>query len=142
MPYVNRYIPTEEISLFEKIKKVVTELPDLDLGTNDKGESVVLSCHILGRALAKVFNIQYRDGYFYPNYCHTWLLTPTKHIIDPYPVAIIDGPILIDGQAFSPSRLIYIAKSAKSISRGSFSSLWFRRAVRKTIQEINKIIII
>lgn len=106
---------------------------------NDKQETIVLSCHILGRALAKVFSLQYRDGYFYPNYCHTWLLTPTGHIIDPYPVAILGGPILIDGLNFSPSHRLYIPKSSKYISRKSFSSLWFRKAVRKIIREIKKI---
>ncbi len=109
-PYVLSQIPSDEVDLFQKIKLAVNELPDIDLGLDDDGKEIILSCHILARAVAKVFGLKPVDGHFYPNFQHTWLLTPHRHIIDVYPVAILGGPILIDGQLSSPASWIYKKK--------------------------------
>ena len=61
--------------MFEKIRNSVINLPDIDLGVDEKEKKIILSCHILGRAIAKIFRSNYVYGYFYPNFQHTWLLT-------------------------------------------------------------------
>lgn len=76
-PYVSKFIPQENLELFEKIKMAVTAMPDIDLGKDEEGEEIILSCHILARAIAKLFSLKFVDGYFHPNYNHSWLLTPT-----------------------------------------------------------------
>jgi hypothetical protein len=131
-PYALKYVSEEDISVFEEIRKAILGLPDIDLGVDEKGEKVILSCHILARAIAKVFSLKYVDGYFIPNFSHSWVLSPNGHLIDIYPVAVLGGPILMveDGGA-SPIRWHYKKASAKKVSRGLFSKPSFRRSVRK-----------
>lgn len=130
-PYAQRFVSSEEVALFEKIKDVVTRLPDIDLGENEDKEPIILSCHILARAVAKIFNLKVVDGYFAKYYDHSWLTGPGGHIIDTYPVATLGGPILMDNQRFSPAKTLYQKTSAKRISRGRFSKNSFRRSVRR-----------
>lgn len=132
-PYAIRDVIPEEIELFEKIRNAVINLPDIDLGVDKKGEKIILSCHILGRAIAKIFGLKYVDGYFYPSFQHTWLLTSQGNIIDVYPVAIFGGPLLIVNKEMSPAFWLYKRRSARKISHGQFSQLSFRRSVRKII---------
>ncbi len=140
-PHVTGYIPREERDLFERIVHIVRELPDIDLGTDEKGRAVPMSCHIITRALGQVFFLQYKDGYFCDRYCHTWLLTPAGHIIDPYPVATLGGPILMEAlQVLSPAHRLYKTKNGRDISRGVFSTPWFRRSVERTVRAIRLIL--
>lgn len=139
-PYVARYLTPEDLRLFEKIRQLVQELPDnLDLGIDDGGRQVVLSCHVLVRALANVLGLQYVDGYFSSRYDHSWLLTPSGHIIDPYPVAIWGGPFMIDGGSASPARVLYRRTSARRISNQRFARPWFRRAVRRATAALRRL---
>jgi len=129
--YVLKYISKEEVELFEKIRKAVTVMPDIDLGKDEEGEEIILSCHILARAVARVFLLRFVDGYFYPNYNHTWLVTAAENIIDVYPVAIFGGPILISGAFSSLARWLY---KKDNISNGLFSKPSFRRSVKAVIK--------
>jgi len=134
-PCAMKYIPEEDIIVFEKIKNVISKLPDIDLGINEEGEKIVLSCHILARAVAKVFSLRCVDGYFLPNFCHSWVLSPNGHLIDIYPVGVIGGPIMMvkgDNPLLinSPARWHYKKVSTREISNGLFSKLSFRRSVR------------
>ena len=139
-PYVARYLTAQDIEIFQKIRRLVEALPDnIDLGNDDRGEKIILSCYILVRALAKLFTLRYRDGYLHPNYRHSWLLTLDGQIIDPYPVAIWGGPLMIDGSISSPARWLYLPKSSRIVSSGSFSRPWFQRAVRLITQALRKI---
>lgn len=142
-PYVARYLTAGDIEVFQRVKRLVEALPDdLDLGSNDHGEKVVLSCHILVRALAKVLGLKYADGYFYPNYRHSWLLTSGGQIIDAYPVAVWGGPFMMDGGAFSPALHLYkrwARKRAAHVSDHTFSRPWFRRAVRRVSIALERI---
>lgn len=131
-PYVLSKLSKEEIELFEKIRRAVNDLPDVDLGKNEDGENLILSCHILARAIAKVFHLQYVDGHFYPYYQHTWLLTPTGNIIDVYPVAVLGGPILMDRLV---ARHFY---KKRSLLNDDARKLSFRRAVRRITEELKK----
>lgn len=121
------------MELFHRIAKAVRNLPDdIDDGMLDlPNQRVILSCHILVRAVAKVYNLRYQDG-FSPTtgFEHSWLLTLTENIIDVYPVGVMGGPIMIDSRV---GRLTYLPKSTVSISCGRFSQYWFRRAVKKVV---------
>lgn len=98
---------------------------------------MVLSCHILVRAAAKVYNLKYQDGFFPAiGFEHSWLLTPTGNVIDVYPVGIVGGPIMIDPTV---GHLIYLPKSIRSISCGRFSQPWFRKAVTKVTAMLREI---
>lgn len=144
-PYAIKYVQEEDISVFEKIKNAVLRLPDIDLGVDEKGNEIILSCHILARAVAKVFSLKYVDGYFIPFFSHSWVLSPNNHLIDVYPVAMLGGPILMvsegDGQYITPIKWHYKKASAKKISHGLFSKPSFCRSVRRIEVSLRKIII-
>ncbi|TSC61490.1 MAG: hypothetical protein G01um101448_879 [Parcubacteria group bacterium Gr01-1014_48] len=130
-PYVTQLIAREDIALFEKIRSAVQAFPDIDLGNDENGDHIMLSCHILARAIAHIFSLTCRDGYYYPNYQHSWVETMYGNIIDVYPVGVIGGPILVhEDPICSPSRNLYIRKATKHISQGRFSKASFRRSVR------------
>lgn len=107
-PYVvtEGMIPEEDIELFRKIRLKVENLPDLDLGIDENGEKIILSCHILARAISNVFRIRCLDGYFC-NCRHSWLITPNNNIIDVYPVYVVGGPIIYSNNHLSPARGLY-----------------------------------
>ncbi len=134
--YVVSQISDDDVKLFQRIQRVIDEFSDIRFGKDENGEEIVLSCHILARAVGKVFGLKCIDGYFYPNFEHTWLLTPDGNIIDVYPVAVLGGPILMDGQHCSPARWLY---KKKRLALRNSKNLSFRRAVRIAIAAINKI---
>ncbi|MDD5098217.1 MAG: hypothetical protein PHD31_00620 [Candidatus Pacebacteria bacterium] len=110
--------------LFKTIKNVVEKI-EIDLGTE------LLSCHVLARAITKIIpTLKCEDGYYYPNYCHSWLKTPSGHLIDVYPVASIGGPILIVNHNGSPIHFLYIKRPTKEIVDISKNS--FKISVKKT----------
>lgn len=130
-PYVLSVLPEEDVKLFKEIQKIIERFPDIDLGKDEAGEEVVLSCHILARAVGKVFSLRYVDGLFYPNYQHTWLLTANGNILDVYPVGMLGGPIILvdaDPYGYSPARWLY---KKKRVLRGRAQKPSFKRAVRK-----------
>lgn len=94
-PYVLSQIPEGELVLFKKVCHTVDLFPDNVLLTDQHGKKMVLSCHILARAVGKAFRLECQDGYFHPFYEHSWLVTSTGNVIDVYPVGILGGPILV-----------------------------------------------
>ena len=136
IPFVIKYIKIEDQELFEKIKNAINNLPEIDLGKDEDGEKVILSCHILARAIAKAFSLKYQDGYLYPNYQHSWIITKHGNLIDVYPVAILGGPILISGTKNSPIHWHYIKSSTRDISQGKFNKPSFKRSVKIITKEI------
>ena len=139
-PWVSKLIPRKDIVLFEKIKEIVNNFPDIDYGVDKNGKKIVLSCHMLARAIAITFSLECRDGYFYPNYQHSWLKTAKKNIIDVYPVGIISGPILISGDDCSPARWLYKEKQGDFIDEiiNRIGIECFEKAVDKIIKRIEK----
>lgn len=143
-PYIARCISFQNKELFVKIQFIVRHLPDLDLGIDEKGREVLLSCHMIARAIGKVLGLQYVDGVFCQNYAHSWLLSPDqKCIIDCYPVGMLGGPLLINAQGLwyqaSPGRKLY--RPSKKIGKNIlFGSTAFRRSVRRLEREIKQII--
>ncbi len=136
MPYAQQFIPREELELFTQIKRVIEHLEIPDLGFNENGDPIALSCHVLARATAQVFPVRVRDGYFAGHYNHSRVETLCGHLIDVYPIAMISGPIMFDGHTASPSRVIYTPLSAKKLSRGRFGKNSFRRAVRRVARAL------
>jgi hypothetical protein len=138
-PYCRRFITDEEIAIFHEIKDAVETLPDINLGKNENGKAIILSCHILARAVSKVFAVPYNDGYFHPNFEHSWIVIPGGHIVDLYPVSIYGGPILMTGGKYSIAANYYVKRSSKWIGQGRFSKSSFRRSVRLITKALQKI---
>ncbi|MFC1756751.1 hypothetical protein ACFLZC_01150 [Patescibacteria group bacterium] len=138
-PYAMECVSEEDVVVFEKIRNAIWELPDIDLGVDEKGNKIILSCHILARAVAKVFSLKYVDGYFLPNFSHSWVLSPNNHLIDVYPVAVLGGPILmVEDYGASPIKWHYKKISTRKISSGLFSKPSFRRSVRRVENILRK----
>lgn len=137
-PVVRRYVSDHEAALFERIKRSVDLMPDLDLGLDEKQRPIVLSCHMLARATASVFALQYADGYFLPHFEHSWVFTPSGHVIDVYPIAMLGGPVLIDGAI---AKKWYRKEHPKKLwgRKLSFRQASFRRCVRKLTKSIKQI---
>ena len=142
-PYVSRFVSEDNLKLFYAIKKVINDLPDVDLGSDNSGKSIVLSCHMLARAVAKVWNLQYEDGLF-SGFSHSWVKTPDeKFVIDCYPVGIIGGPILVDASNFlSPANFLYNPTSSEKVTKDlDFESVEFKKSVlmlEKIIGDISR----
>ncbi|MEY4744457.1 MAG: hypothetical protein RL272_402 [Candidatus Parcubacteria bacterium] len=107
-PIVLRDIPPDDLALFRNIRRVVRRLPDVDLGIDGQGRRVPVSCHMLCRALAAHFPVPCRDGYFGEGAAtHSWLATGAGSIIDPYPWAMVGGPVMVYALGMSPWRALY-----------------------------------
>ena len=137
-PYATRYISEDDLILFAKIRNTVERMGDPELGLDENDKPVVLSCHILARAIARIFPVRVRDGHFASIYAHSWVETTNGHLIDLYPVAVIGGPIMFEGSAASPQRRIYTRSSAKKLSHGRFSKNSFRRAVGRVTRSLRQ----
>jgi hypothetical protein len=111
-------------------------MPDLELGVDEDGDLITLSCHMLARAVAKIFPVKVRDGYFAGRFSHSWVETEHGSVIDVYPVAVIGGPFMFEGSSCSPQRIIYMRASARKLSLGRFGKNSFRRSVRRIIKTL------
>lgn len=153
--FVENDFTVEELDIFYRIRQAVLQLPDdIDqgkLGKNETGEPVILSCHILARAVANVYGLECQDGFFSKEGCysHSWLITSSGNIIDVYPVGILGGPILVESLV---AGRLYI--DPKSIKRNPkyfkglpvfndpdkiFSEPWFCEAVEIVAQMLREI---
>ncbi len=99
---MERLVSERHMKLFRAIRHAVENLPELRLRAKN-GKQVVLSCHMLARALAAIFpeDVILEDGWFLkPGMRHSWLrvLWDKGIIIDPYPVALLGGPIMVDAK--------------------------------------------
>ncbi len=107
-PYVMREVSKGDLALYKRIRRTVQRLPDLDLGRDGRGRPVPISCHMVCRALAAHFPVSCRDGYFGEGAAtHSWLLTGARLIIDPYPWAMVGGPVMVYAEGLSPWRALY-----------------------------------
>jgi len=138
-PYARRFVSDEEFELFLKIRELVTKLPDLDLGLDHSGHKIDLSCHMLVRAVATIFSLEFVVGYFTVGYQHSWVLTPNGNVIDVYPVATLGGPILMEANGFSPARNCYLKMNGKRDYKVPSEEPWFKASVEKIKQEMLKI---
>lgn len=144
-PYVLSKFSSKEVETFWRVWASIQVLDNLDLGVDDDGEAVVLSCHILARATANVFpTLRCADGTYEVVYNHSWVVTEEGHIIDPYPVGMIGGPfpVMGDGNWPSPAAHLYRELCGKESHRrygDLFKKKWFRRAVGITTKALRRV---
>lgn len=93
-PYVLSLLPRADVVLFERIRLVVLAANDIDLGLDEGGRRIQLSCHMLARDVGQVFDLEFVDGFFAKGYQHSWVNTRSGNIIDAYPVGVLGGPLL------------------------------------------------
>ena len=127
-PRVLFRLPQDDVDIFFKIRKVVENFPDRGFASGKMGEPMPLSCHLLARAIGKIFGLKYVDGHSFPGYQHTWLVTSSGNIIDVYPVATLGGPIILDGNCVRQVKNFY---KKKRLSIGA-SNYYFRLALSQT----------
>lgn len=141
-PYATRYFLTTEIQLWENIRKAIDNLPEIDLGKDNKGDTILLSCHMLARAVSAVYGLEFRDGYFgSPGFSHSWIVTEKKNIIDVYPVGMLGGVLLIDEFVASMVKLYRTFTPKQTAHRYStiFESEWFKNSVKKVTKELRRV---
>ncbi len=137
-PYAMALIHGEDILLWRKVRWLVENLPDINFGEKTSGETIVLSCHMLARAIGEIFNLHVVDSCIVHGHEHSWLITQHGNILDVYPIATIGGPIIIDGSSFF-ARSIY--NGQKKIEEWSelFEEEWFKRSVQEIERELRKL---
>ncbi len=107
-PYACKLVNQEDQKLFANIQKVIWEMPEVNLGLDARNIPVLVSCHMLARAIARFFPVTVHDGHFvYGPYRHSWVTTKTA-LIDVYPIAMIGGPILLDKTTSNPLLRQYV----------------------------------
>jgi hypothetical protein len=114
--YAEGSIAKADQELFKRIEKSIHSLSNnLDLGKDEIGSRIELSCHILARAVALIFSLRYVDGKHLDLIEHSWVETSSGNIIDVYPVGALGGPQLIDASStFIFKKREYIALSKKN----------------------------
>lgn len=141
-PHAMKSIHREDILLWKKIRWLVENLPDIDLGEKPDGEGIVLSCHMLARAVGRLFNLCVADGCVLPlhehMYEHSWLITDHGNIIDLYPIATIGGPIIIDGGSYF-ARNIYDKNEKVEEWSELFEEEWFENSVQEIERALEKL---
>lgn len=103
-------VTQEELVQLQLTRLLVERLPS---------QPFEVSCHALARVLAKVIpNVYWTDGYFGGGrgWPHSWLCTSNHNILDPYPWAMVGGPVLICCQYFSPWPHLYRAQALSGLA--------------------------
>lgn len=139
-PLALELVPPADVELLERIRAVVQAMPDVDLGSKEDGEKILLSCHMVARALAEYFPVSCVDGEFVCGFMHSWLLTPEGNVIDPYPILVLGGPYLMAGHLCvmkTPAQLVYKAFGPRD---GLFRQEWFKRSLARVAQAVGETI--
>ncbi len=130
-PYAAQHIAQVDQTLFNGIRRAIEGMPDPELGCDEKGDPVVLSCHMLTRAVGTIFRgLKVCDGRYVSSFQHSWLETTRGNIMDVYPVATIGGPLLLDGDPLAPARRIYKECILDSIQDEVFKKPWFLNSLQ------------
>ena len=127
-PYMVSMIPEQDLFLFQEIERVVQKMPDVDLGKDEEGMRILVSCHMVVRAITRLFpEVARKDGYFTKNakkgIRHSWLVIKRNPnlLIDPYPVALVGGPIMVHCGFFTvPWDSLYIAARLSDLGGSQF----------------------
>ena len=141
-PYVLKDVEKEDLAVFKQIRSVVEAIPEIDLAgpeENKHGGKILVSCHMLGRALAHFFPVTCKDGYYFSRgWKHSWLETKNGHIIDHYPWGIIGGPILIGNHFNIPGFHLYHEARVSEVEEAEFLSHTAKvtKVVGETIKEL------
>ena len=106
-PHAAEIAPPEDLSIFYRIKRIVQELPDLKFADAAGHSDIPLFCHLLCRGLSEFFPVKVQAGWLMEAWEHSWLLTRNGLVIDPYPVAAIGGPLMLDTRYITPWTEMY-----------------------------------
>ena len=133
-------VPQEYALLFQEIERVVKQMPEVDLGADEQGKKILVSCHMVARALTHIFpGVKWEDGYFVRRgQRHSWLRVEGDRtlIIDPYPIAVLGGPIMVYvGFLTTPWDKLYIKAKLSSLGGAAF-----RRHVDVVIQAMKSVL--
>lgn len=131
-PYVAKYIKPDDMALLNRIETAVQTMPDINLGDDKDGKPIILSCHMLTKALGRIFpSLKEKTGFYRKIYQHSWLITSNGNLIDVYPIATIGGPIMLAAKPASPQINDYISDPNNIQFKGIFSQPHFNRSVRR-----------
>ncbi len=120
-PYVYPFLPKEDLELFNKIERIIQEMPDIDLGKDENGDDVLVSCHMIAKVLATIFHVRYKEGFFVDKgHTHSWLVTKSGNIIDAYPWAMLGGPIIMKKGFMIPWLQLYREAPLPRIHNATF----------------------
>ena len=109
-PFIAKEVPREDFDLYLIIRQVVEALPDeeLNLGQFEvDGTKVVMTCHLLARAVSVVLGLEFQDGNFYQICDHSWVLTKAGNIVDVYPVGAWGPSLVWNDPCFSVGKWLY-----------------------------------
>lgn len=139
--WVEKKVSEEDKKLLEVVRFVVEKLPEIDLGNDRLGQPIVLNCHMLARALAKELGLKYVDGKYADYTNHSWILTKGEGcVIDCYPAGSLGGPALHVAKFRSDPGFRLFKKTHRVFKFLSFSSIEFRRSIRRIRKEIRLIL--
>lgn len=135
------YFSNEELILFERIKRIFQALPDIYLGKDSQGEKIPISCHMIARAFARHFGLEYQDGHYCMVCEHSWLVSPEGNVIDLVPCGAIGGPVIVAKEyldlATESGKGIMIYKHYESRFMSiDFDDLLFRHGVRRIVKAL------
>ena len=145
-PYVLRNIEKEDLTVFKQIKSVIEAMPEMDLTgpeKDERGGKILISCHMLGRALAHFFPVTCKDGYYFSRgWRHSWLETKNGHVIDHYPWGTIGGPVLIGNHFNIPGFHLYHEARVLEVEGSEFLSHTVKvtKVVGETIEKLGIIV--
>ena len=112
-PYMATVSP-DAVELKRRVEQAMQKIPDMKLPSGK-----LLSCHIVCRILSKLLKIPYKDGHLKYNCEHSWLVTD-RYIIDPYPIGILNGPLIIDNMHMLLWPKMYIEDSLDRVKTTEF----------------------
>ncbi len=88
--YTQTLVPGDVLARFKEVREAIGAIPD-----NKTPDGNMLSCHLVCRLLSRLTKLPYQDGYFFRIFSHSWL-SCKRYIIDPYPVGVLTGPLLLE----------------------------------------------
>lgn len=124
-PYMQSLIRTEDLRLFREIESLINDMPEVNLGVDATGKKVLVSSHMIAHALPNLFpRLKAQDGFFARRgQNHSWLTIRENRylIIDPYPIALLGGPIMVHGGfATTPWNSLYIEARLEELENDTF----------------------
>lgn len=136
-PYAFGVVLQEEVMLLERVGKAIAAMPDLDLGRDDGGDPYFVSCHMVVRAVAGVFGLQFRDGRFNGDVEHSWCISANDNIMDVYPVGILGGPLLVVGPTWSR---LYVEQPPQLLKLARIDTQRFKDAVIRVTEMLRSVV--
>lgn len=140
-PVVLEMTSKTDQKMYRVVKRLVDDLPDLDLGKDEIGRQVTLTCHMLAISLGSVLSLEVVHGHYLRFYQHSWLLAPDHNIIDPYPVGILGGPILVanDQTPLLPGMRMYFP-AGKNTFRKEYSQMFSKPSFKKAVAKLERVL--